>query len=107
MEVRSHKSLKLLGIKGQSELANSTGSQFYCLFNKTLEYMHRLNIYLHLEKKLPKSFITKNGMGVTAKAVDYLNPLIQGESNPPFKNGIPNLKEFKLVPVQKKLTTWQ
>jgi 6-phosphofructokinase 1 len=61
----------------------------------------------NLEKKLPKSFITKNGMGITAKALDYLNPLIQGESNPPFKNGIPDLKEFKLVPVQKKLATWQ
>ena len=61
----------------------------------------------NLEKKLPKSFITKNGMGVTAKALDYLSPLIQGESNPPFKNGIPDLKEFKLVPVQKKLTTWR
>ena len=61
----------------------------------------------NLEKKLPKSFITKNGMDVTAKALDYLRPLIQGESNPPFKNGIPDLKEFKLVPVQKKLTTWR
>ena len=40
-------------------------------------------------------------MGVTAKALDYLKPLIQGESNPPFKNGIPDLKEFKLTPVQK------
>tara|TARA_X000001036_G_scaffold340958_1_gene320281 strand:- start:439 stop:1107 length:669 start_codon:yes stop_codon:yes gene_type:complete len=61
----------------------------------------------NLEKKLPKSFITKNGMDVTAKALDYLNPLIQGESNPPFKNGIPDLKEFKLVSVQKKLTAWR
>ena len=61
----------------------------------------------NLEKKLPKSFIAKNGMDVSAKAIDYLNPLIQGESNPPFKNGIPDLKEFKLVPVQKKLTAWR
>ena len=61
----------------------------------------------NLEKKLPKSFITKNGMDVTAKALDYLNPLIQGESSPPFKNGIPNLIEFKLVPVQKKLAIWR
>ena len=29
----SPKSLKLLGIKGRSELANSTETQFYCLFN--------------------------------------------------------------------------
>ena len=61
----------------------------------------------NLEKKLPKSFITKNGMGVTSKAIDYLSPLIQGESNPPFKNGIPDLKDFKLVTVQKKLSVWK
>ena len=35
-------------------------------------------------------------MNVTQKAIDYLMPLIQGESHPPFKNGIPLLKEFKL-----------
>ena len=61
----------------------------------------------NLEKKLPKSFITKNGMDVTSKAIDYLSPLIQGESNPPFKNGIPDLKDFKLVTVQKKLSVWK
>jgi len=61
----------------------------------------------NLEKKLPKSFIAKNGMDVTSKAIDYLSPLIQGESNPPFKNGIPDLKDFKLVTVQKKLSVWK
>ena len=61
----------------------------------------------NLKKKLPKSFITKNGMSVTSKAIDYLSPLIQGESNPPFKNGIPDLKDFKLVTVQKKLSVWK
>ena len=61
----------------------------------------------NLEKKLPKSFISKNGMDVTSKTIDYLSPLIQGESNPPFKNGIPDLKDFKLVTVQKKLSAWK
>lgn len=61
----------------------------------------------NLEKKLPKSFISKNGMDVTSKTIDYLSPLIQGESNPPFKNGIPDLKAFKLVTVQKKLSAWK
>ena len=61
----------------------------------------------NLEKKLPKSFISKNGMDVTSKAIGYLSPLIQGESNPPFKNGIPDLKDFKLVTVQKKLSAWK
>jgi 6-phosphofructokinase 1 len=61
----------------------------------------------NLEKKLPKSFISKNGMNVTQKAIDYLMPLIQGESHPPYKNGIPLLKEFKLKKVEKKLPNWK
>jgi 6-phosphofructokinase 1 len=61
----------------------------------------------NLEKKLPKSFISKNGMNVTQKALDYLMPLIQGESHPPYKNGIPLTKEFKLKKVKKKLPNWK
>ena len=33
----------------------------------------------NLEKKLPKSFITKDGLNVNKKAIDYLMPLISGE----------------------------
>jgi 6-phosphofructokinase len=61
----------------------------------------------NLEKKLPRSFISKNGMNVTQKAIDYLMPLIQGESYPPYKNGIPLTKEFKLIKAVKKLPKWK
>jgi len=61
----------------------------------------------NLEKKLPKSFISSNKMNVTSKAIEYLRPLIQGETASPYKNGIPHLKEFKLIKVKKKLTNWQ
>ena len=61
----------------------------------------------NLEKKLPKSFISKNGMNITQKAIDYLMPLIQGESHPPYKNGIPLTKEFKLIKAEKKLSKWK
>jgi len=61
----------------------------------------------NLEKKLPRSFISKNGMNVTQKAIDYLMPLIQGESHPPYKNGIPLTKEFKLIKAEKKLPKWK
>ena len=60
----------------------------------------------NLEKKLPKSYISKNGMDVTPKAVEYLKPLIQGESFPEFKNGIPEIKDLKLVEAKKKLGPW-
>ena len=60
----------------------------------------------NLEKKLPKSFIAKNGMDITPKAIAYLLPLIQGESFPNFRNGIPEIKELKLKEVKKKLKLW-
>ena len=61
----------------------------------------------NLEKKLPKSFISLNKMNVTSKAIEYLRPLIQGETALQYKNGIPHLKEFKLIKVKKKLANWQ
>jgi hypothetical protein len=33
-------------------------------------------------------------------------PLIQGESFPNFRNGIPEIKELKLKEVKKKLKLW-
>jgi 6-phosphofructokinase 1 len=61
----------------------------------------------NLEKKLPRSFISQNKMNVTSKAIDYLRPLIQGETASPYKDGIPHLKEFKLIKIKKKLANWQ
>ena len=61
----------------------------------------------NIEKKLPKSFIAKNGMDVTAKAINYLAPLIEGEAFPPFKNGIPKIEKLKLIEVKKKLSQWR
>ncbi len=61
----------------------------------------------NVEKKLPNSFISKDGFDVTAKAIEYLKPLIQGEAYPKFKNGIPHSQKLKLVEVKKKLPNWK
>ena len=61
----------------------------------------------NLEKKLPKSFITKDGLNVNKKAIDYLMPLISGETFPDFQNGIPKIEELKLVKVKKRLSKWK
>ena len=61
----------------------------------------------NLEKKLPNAFISKNGMDVTSKAINYLSPLIEGESFPHFKKGIPEIKKLKLIEVKKKLPLWR
>ncbi len=57
----------------------------------------------NVEKKMPKSFITKDGFGITGKACDYLAPLISGEDYPPYKNGLPQYVRLKNKLVRKKL----
>jgi 6-phosphofructokinase 1 len=60
------------------------------------------------EKKLPRSFITRDGYGITAAARKYLSPLIRGESPPPYgKDGLPKYVALKNVAVKKKLPALQ
>ena len=61
----------------------------------------------NVEKKLPKSFISKDGFDVTSKAIKYLQPLILGEAFPNFKDGIPTSEKLKLIEVTKKLPKWK
>ena len=61
----------------------------------------------NVEKKLPKSFISKDGFNVTSKAIKYLQPLILGEAFPNFKDGIPASEKLKLIEVTKKLPVWK
>lgn len=46
------------------------------------------------EKIVPMNWITPDGHDVTAEMMDYLKPLIQGETNLKYENGIP--KQIKL-----------
>ena len=56
------------------------------------------------EKKMPKSFITRDGFGITAAARRYLSPLIAGEAALPYgKDGLPRYVQLKNVAVAKKL----
>ena len=61
----------------------------------------------NVEKKLPKSFISKDGFDITSKAIKYLQPLILGEAFPNFKDGIPASEKLKLIEVTKKLPNWK
>jgi 6-phosphofructokinase 1 len=57
----------------------------------------------NVEKMMPANFITKDGFHITAKCRAYLQPLIQGEDYPPYKNGLPQYVTLKNVAVKKKL----
>lgn len=58
----------------------------------------------NVEKKMPRSFITRDGFGITKRARDYLAPLIVGEQPPPFRRGIPESAQLKLILAPKKLS---
>ena len=57
------------------------------------------------EKKMPKSYITMDGFGITPAARRYLEPLIRGEDYPPYINGLPDYVTLKNVAVKPRLNT--
>lgn len=58
------------------------------------------------EKKMPRSFISEDGFGITKQARDYLFPLITGEDYPPYKNGMPCYPTLKNKLIAKRCKQW-
>lgn len=65
-------------------------------FKRLEETPYRLECYTedvrticNQEKKFPKEWITKNGTDISAKFLDYVLPLIQGEPVRKMENGLP------------------
>lgn len=60
------------------------------------------------EKMMPKSYISKDGMGITPAARRYLGPLIRGEDYPPYdREGLPKYVKLKKTLVKKKLPDFE
>ena len=59
----------------------------------------------NVEKKMPEEYLTEDGFGITEACRRYLQPLIEGEDYPPYKNGLPDYVELKNQSVAKKLST--
>ncbi|HEX5313710.1 MAG TPA: 6-phosphofructokinase [Gammaproteobacteria bacterium] len=59
------------------------------------------------EKKLPASFIRRDGYGITAAARRYLVPLIAGEAYPPYAAGMPRYASLRCELVPRKLPPWE
>ena len=59
----------------------------------------------NVEKKMPKRFISGDGFGITNSCRRYLEPLIKGESYPPYESGLPKYVILKNKSVPKKLKT--
>ena len=50
----------------------------------------------NVEAKMPRDFISENGYGITEKCRNHMLPLIQGESYPSYKDGLPNYAKLKM-----------
>jgi 6-phosphofructokinase len=49
----------------------------------------------NVEHKMPQEFLSEDGFHITNACREYLLPLIQGESYPPYRNGLPNYVALK------------
>jgi 6-phosphofructokinase 1 len=66
----------------------------------------KLNDVANVEKMMPRSYITRDGFGITDAARAYFAPLVQGEDYPEYKNGLPQYARLKRVLEKKKLKKW-
>ncbi len=55
------------------------------------------------EKFMPRDYISADGFGITPACRNYLQPLIQGEDYPPYRDGLPDYVRLQNAPVTKKL----
>lgn len=69
--------------------------------------MAELSKVANVEKMMPADFISEDGFGITDKCREYLNPLIEGEDYPPYKNGLPDYVRLKNVAVARKLSEFK
>jgi 6-phosphofructokinase 1 len=61
----------------------------------------------NVERKVPRSHISRDGFGITAKGKRYLAPLISGEDYPAYVNGLPRYVALKNQLVGKKLPAFE
>ena len=60
----------------------------------------------NVERKMPKSFISHDGFGITAAARRHLEPLIAGEDYPPYSAGLPDYVAFAGTTAPKRLAAF-
>lgn len=57
----------------------------------------KLDEVANAEKKVPLEWIVGDGTALSEEYINYALPLIQGESSPPFENGMPRFAKLKKV----------
>ena len=67
----------------------------------------RLSRVANVERKMPRSYITRDGFGITARGKRYLAPLIAGEDYPTYRRGLPRYVSLKNELVARKLPPFE
>lgn len=76
------------------------------LKDEPFEYEYQnieLSLVANLEKRVPDNFISEDGMDITEQALAYLRPLVFGERQAPFKNGLPDISPIEFSKVAQTL----
>ena len=60
-----------------------------------------LSVSANMERDIPREWISESGTFVTQEFIDYVLPLIQGESNGIIENGLPRFAKLRKIPVQR------
>lgn len=58
-------------------------------------------VVANTEKKVPRSWINKEGNDVTQEIIDYINPLIEGVVQTPYRNGLPDYIDIRHLDIKK------
>ena len=69
--------------------------------------MAQLSDVANVEKMMPAEYISEDGFGITEACREYLQPLIEGEDYPPYKNGLPDYVRLKNSAIGKKLDKFE
>jgi 6-phosphofructokinase 1 len=56
----------------------------------------------NVERTLPREYIRDDGFNITDAARQYLQPLIEGEAYPPYRNGLPDYRVLDKAIIAKK-----
>lgn len=65
-----------------------------------------LELVANHEKFMPRSFISEDGFHITEECRKYIQPLIEGEDYPPYRNGLPDYIRLEKHKVIKKLEAY-
>lgn len=60
----------------------------------------------NVERHMPRNFLSDDGFSITAACREYLEPLIQGEDYPPYRNGLPAYATLRNEAVAKRLSSF-